>query len=277
MGGFKCAIGIASIAAAWIIIDLTTRVNMLLQHNTHNFSSAITSYLVTPFVNALLLPPQLSSCNSLFSRKTNGCRSMTYVLKSGPIPPPQCNIHGWNSNPSILHGYWNVAEHSPSSITDGMIERELCCCCCYFVLKKNGKLKAGGTTRNYTNVCPRGWTFTPANRRLIVEIDVILDSPYWNVKLKKRMTLRYSFKMQQIPIVSREGKGRRVTHRFAVGHGNVKVRHCDGTTLPSSKGQDHWARLGDMCIKRNVLTRGCATHHNNGTRKDQDDLHASIT
>ncbi len=246
---FRCAIN----AAAWTIIHLTTRVNnmlMLLQCN-HSFKSIITSCLVvTPFANCLFFSPPLS--NSRFSGKPNG-RSVSYVLKSGPIPPPQRNIHGWDSHPTILHGYWNVTSAPPSE--DGVTE------CRYFVLKKNGKLKTGGKTCNSTNLWPRGWTFTPANRRLIVEIDVIPDSPYSDVK---PTTLRYSFKMQHVPIVSRKGTGR-ITHRFAVGCGNVKVRPCDGTTLPSTKGQNYsWPRLGnDVCIKRNVLSRGsCDAHHN---------------
>ncbi len=237
MGIFRCAISGAWIAA-WTIIVLTTSCS-----------------LVTPFANAFLLPP-LSS-GGFFPKKTSG-RSITYVLKSGPPPPPQGNIHGWDSHPSILLGYWNVSVHGPSSSADGMIEGELCGC---FVLKKNGKLKAGGKTHNSTSLWPRGWTFTPANRRLLVETDVVPDSPYSDVK---PMTLRYSFRMQQVPIVSRKGKGR-ITHRyrFAVGYGNVKVRPYDGTTLPSSKGQSSWARLRDVCIKRNVLAREiCATHHN---------------
>ncbi len=250
---FRCAINVAVWIAAWTTIDLTTRgynMLLLLQCN-HSFKSIITSCsLVTPFANSFLLSPPLS--NSRFSGKPNG-RSISYVLKSGPIPPPQRNIHGWDSHPTILHGYWNVTS-APSS-EDGIVEF------CYFVLKKNGKLKTGGKTCNSTNLRPRGWTFIPANRRLIVEIDVMPDSPYSDIK---PTTLRYSFKMQHVPIVSRKGTGR-ITQRFAVGRGNVKARPCDGTTLPSTKEQNYsWPRLGDdVCIKRNVLSHGsCDAHHN---------------
>ncbi len=236
---FRCLFGCAAWIAACTIINLST-----------SFS------LVAPFANAFLLP----SLSNRFSGKTSG-RSVTYVLKSGPPPPPQRNIHGWDSHPSILLGYWNVSTCSsghPLSSAIGMIEGELCG---YFVLKRNGKLKTGGCkTHNSTSLSPRGWMFTPANRRLLVETDVVPVYPYSDVQ---PMTLRYSFKMQQVPIVSRKGEGR-ITRRFAVGLGNVKVRRYNGTTPPSSKEQSSWVRLGDVCIRRNVLLAHeiCAEHHN---------------
>ncbi len=251
---FRCTANFAAWIAAWTIIELTTKVNNVLPLLQCNriFKSMMTSRLVvTPFADSLLrTSPSLPNCR--FSGNPT-IRSVSHILKSGPIPPPQRNIHGWDSHPTILHGYWNVIS-APSS-EKGITE------CNYFVLKKNGKLKTGGKTRSSTHLWPRGWAFTPANRRLIVEIDVLPDSPYFNIK---PMTLRYSFKMKRVPVFSRKGTGR-ITLRFAVGCGNVKVRPCDGTTLPSTKGQNHsWPLLGDnVCIKRNALSRGsCDARHN---------------
>lgn len=102
--------------------------------------------------------------------------------------PPNPNKHGWDQHPAYLRGRWNVtslaftapagAGGTDLDLDPGMravVEGGLKA----FVLKKDGLVLLRGGLGNLTAA---GWEFTPANRRLVVE--VALPAAYGHAVLR---------------------------------------------------------------------------------------------
>lgn len=87
--------------------------------------------------------------------------------------PPNPNVHGWDQHPAYLRGRWNVTELTFSSSSsapaqiEGPAQEAVEGALKALLLKREGLALLRGGVGNLT---ARGWEFTPANRRLVLEV-----------------------------------------------------------------------------------------------------------
>ncbi|CAM9799397.1 unnamed protein product [Discosporangium mesarthrocarpum] len=93
----------------------------------------------------------------------------------------------------------------------------------FVVLKKDGSIKVGPPD---LGLSPRGWRFTPANRRILFEVDVPA----------RGVALRYSLKVKRVP------------HVYTQAHGNVKVRPMSAAGWEGTPG----ARAGNGMTRERI-------------------------
>jgi hypothetical protein len=155
--------------------------------------------------------------------------------------PENPNIHGWKQHPSFLHGYWNVTTLETHEVAGSSFRGVE-----YVVLKSDGRLKAGPKDQIGKI---RGWCFTPANRRILFEVDSVAEGE------ERPVTLRYSLKVRRLLNRGRGGR-RRLTYRFASADGNVRRRKQDESSLPPTPSDRRkWPRIADVRMERVSLAR----------------------
>ncbi|KAG5176322.1 hypothetical protein JKP88DRAFT_336114 [Tribonema minus] len=146
--------------------------------------------------------------------------------------PPQMNRHGWQEQPKFLLGYWNVTEAVVADGAEGKGLAGFQDCIGYVVLKRDGTFKTGPYEGGGV---ARRWRFTPANRRIVFEVDVPA----------KEVTLRYSLRLK------------RAARKFTRAYGNVRVRrlspNAPSKALPPTK--QGWPVVAEVSLEKSLRGR----------------------
>lgn len=156
--------------------------------------------------------------------------------------PPNPNVHGWDQHPAYLRGRWNVttlafAQTAMEDEWRATAEEGFKA----LVLKRDGLALLRGGVGNLT---ARGWEFTPANRRLLLEVALPLPAQAGENQGIGGMVLRLSGEVRRKPKVWCRATG--TVRLRPAGSGKYQPHRA----LPSS--DPAWPVVGTFVLERDM-------------------------